>query len=95
MTPPEQGVTPNTGLDVVTMIHNLRNEVRDPHEGGLAGDTYRVVEEHSSPFTAQILAEVCTGNFKLSNLPPYNGKTDPTYHIQHYETWMTMLLELI
>ena len=90
MNPPELGVTLNTGLDIVTMIHNLRNEVRDLCEGGLAGDPYGVVEEHSSPFTAQIMAEVCTRNFKLSNLPLYNGKTDPTYLIQHYETWMTM-----
>ena len=56
MTPPEQGVTPTTGLDVVTMIHNLRNEVRDLREYGIGGSTYGVVEENSSPFTAQILA---------------------------------------
>ena len=90
MTPLELGVTPNTDLDVVTRIHNLRNEVHDLREGGLVGDMYGVIEEHSSPFTAQILAEVCTGNFKLPNLLLYSGNTDPTYHIQHYETWMTM-----
>ena len=90
ITPPEQGVTPTTGLDVITMIHNLRNEVRDLREHGIGGSAYGVVEEKSSPFTAQILAEVCTGNFKLPNLSPYDGKADPAYHIQHYETWMTM-----
>ena len=90
VTPPDQGVTPTTGLDVVTMIHNLRNEVRDLREYGIGGSASGVVEENSSPFTAQILAEVCTGNFKLPNLTPYDGKVDPAYHIQHYETWMTM-----
>ena len=90
MTPLEQGVTPTTGLDMVTMIHNLRNEVRDLREYGIGGSAYGVVEENSSPFTTQILAEVCTGNFKLPNLAPYDGKADPAYHIQHYETWMTM-----
>jgi hypothetical protein len=33
---------------------------------------------------------MCTGNFKLPNLPLYSGKTDPTYHIQHYENLMTV-----
>ena len=41
-------------------------------------------------FTAHILAEVCTQNFKLSNLAPHDGKANPAYHIQHYETWMMM-----
>ena len=90
VTPPKQGVTPTTGLDVVTMIHNLRNEVQDFREYGIRGSTYGVVEENSSPFTAQILAKVCMGNFKLPNLAPYDGKADLAYHIQHYETWMTM-----
>ena len=64
--------------------------MRDLQEYKVNESANGVVEENSSPFTAQILAEICTGNFKLLNLAPYDGKADPSYHIQHYETSMTM-----
>ena len=51
---------------------------------------YGGIEESYSPFAAQVLAQPCVGNFKLPSIPPYDGRTDPHYHVQHYETWMTM-----
>lgn len=85
----EQGVTPPTGIDVVIMIHNLRNKIHDIRDSGVGGyRAYSVIEEISSSFTAQILAQSCMGNFP--NLALYDGNADPSYHILHYETWMEM-----
>ena len=81
VTPPKQGVTPTTGLDMVTMIHSLQNEVCDLLEYGVGGNTYVVVKVNYSPFMAQIMADICTENFMIPNPAPYDGKADPAYHI--------------
>lgn len=47
---PEQRVTPTTSLDVVMMIHNLQNKIRDIWESGVGGYVaYGVIEEIQTP----------------------------------------------
>ena len=90
-TPVAPTSSPANGLDMVTMIQSLQNQIIEMRETanrslgvhGGSGETY-------SPFSAEILARPCNGNFKLPTIPPYDGKTDPNFHVQHYETWMTM-----
>ena len=70
---------------MVTMIQSLQNQIIEMRESGRQRP-YGGIEESYSPFAAQILAQPCVGNFKLPSIPPYDGRTNPNFHIQHYET---------
>lgn len=85
------GGSPISRLDVVAMIHNIRNKTCDIREYSVGGyGVCEVVEENYSLFAAKIMAQSYTRNFKLPNLTPNDGKFDPAYHVQHYATWITI-----
>lgn len=53
VTPPKQWVTPTTNLNILTMIHNLRNKVSDLRKYGEGGQgAYEVTKENLLSFMA-------------------------------------------
>ena len=84
-------VGPANDLDMITMIQSLQNQILEMRESGAgAYGPHDRVETSYSPFTAQVLTRPFGKNIKLPTIPPYDGRSDPNFHIQHCETWMLM-----
>lgn len=47
-------------------------------------------------FREAIMAALFPNNFKTSNISPYNGRGDPTVHVEVFHSWMNFkkVLEL-
>lgn len=83
--PPRSGRDSGNSLDMVTMMLDLQNQIIEIRESK-TGETRALgaATEMASLFNARILAQRCEG---ISN---YQRKIDPAYHMQYYDTWMTM-----
>ena len=51
---------------------------------------WEVLSETQSPFPISVSTTLSPRNFKMSNIPLYDGKTDPVTHVQTYRTWMNI-----
>ena len=81
--------TPLDNTDMMTLFQELRDEVRVLRAAQtLTPDIRGMMEDVTSPFTAEILAEEFARDFRLPIMSTYDGKTDPLPHIQHYQMWM-------
>lgn len=43
---------------------------------------------HTSMFSEVVMATPFPNNFKMLNMPPYNGRGDPTTHVEVFRSWM-------
>ena len=77
VTPVAPTVGPANGLDMVTMIQSLQNQIIEMRESGRQRP-YGWIEESYSPFAAQVLAQPYVGNFKLPSIPPTMDGRTPT-----------------
>ena len=66
----------------MTLFQELRDEVRVLRAAQtLTPDIRGMMEDVTSPFTVEILAEEFARDFRLPIMSTYDGKTDPLPHI--------------
>jgi len=73
------------------MFNVLREEIREMQAAQTRTPIVRsMIEGVASPFAANVLAEDTVGNFRPPTMAPYDGSTDPLYHIHQYRINMKM-----
>ncbi|KAF3448986.1 hypothetical protein FNV43_RR09710 [Rhamnella rubrinervis] len=78
---------PDVGLMKEELMQEILSDLLKEVQGEGRGDRRRA----TCPFSEEIMAAPFPPEFKMPNIPSYNGHEDPVNHVDSFKTWMDFM----